>query len=230
MPNLDTTLHLDMHAEGRRRRTLSSRVRQAINALLGRHDVYGLEWGDPDVLPPLRLVRDHFLIPYVAPDRTVLEIGPGGGRWPRYMRDAKRIIAVDYHEEILDELKKNIRWENITFVRNHGDDFPDIAPNSVDFVFSFGTFVHLDTDIIDHYLAALKPLLTIRADVVIQYADKTKPLAQSNPGFADNTPETMRALVQSHAYEIREEDDKTMWHSAIIRFGLPVNGDAAPDS
>jgi hypothetical protein len=220
MPKLATSLHLDMYQAGRRRRSLAGRIRSAFRAFLAKNNVYGIEWGDPDEIPPLMYMRDHFLIPYVTSDSTVVEIGVGGGRWTRYMLHAKRIYAVDYHQEILNELKSNYPRGNITFVKNNGDDFPGVAPHSVDFVFSFGTFVHLDLDIIDRYLGNMKPLLKPEANVVIQYADKTKPLGASTDGFSDNDPQRMRNLVLSHGYAIFEEDVKTMWHSSVIRFGL----------
>ena len=43
-------------------------------------------------------------------------------------------------------------------------------------------------------------------------------MAQSNEGFSDNDPETMRRLVTESGYRIVEEDVTTMWHSALIRF------------
>lgn len=220
MPRLDTTLHLDMFAAGKARRRLGARIRKALNVLLAKDDIYGMEWGDPEVIPPLRYVRDHFLLPYIAAHTTVVEIGPGGGRWTRYMLNAARIFAVDYHPDILTELRKNFGAANITCISNNGTDFPGIEGGSVDFVFSFGTFVHLDLDIIDSYLFNIKPLLRHDANVVIQYADKTKPLARRNTGFSENDPDRMRQLVLSHGYCIREEDVKTMWHSSIVRFGL----------
>jgi hypothetical protein len=220
MPGLDTSLHLDMHRAGKRRRGLTTRIRQAWIALTGKGDVYGLEWGDPEASPPLAYVRDRFLRPFVTPETSAIEIGVGGGRWTRYMLGAARVYAVDFHQELLDELRSNYGPANLTFVKNNGDDFPGIAPASIDFIFSFGTFVHLDVDIIDRYLRNMKPLLTATSNVVIQYSDQTKPLARSNPGFSKNDPETMRQLVSSHGYVIFEEDIKTLWHSAVIRFGL----------
>lgn len=221
MPKLETTLHLDMYRVGKRRRSLPGRIRNAFRALLAKNNLYGLEWGDPDTNPPLKYMRDHFLVPYITPQTTVVEIGVGGGRWTRYMLAARQIYAVDYHQELLDELKANFPGERITFVHNHGDDFPGIPPQSVDFIFSFGTFVHLDREIINGYLANMKGLLKPDATVFLQYSDQTKPLAQVEPGFSDNDPDKMRGLVTSHGYNILEEDVKTLWHSAVIRFGLP---------
>lgn len=220
MPKLDTTLHLDMFRAGKWRRSLIYRVGKAIRVLLAKNDVYGLEWGDPEVVPPLRYVRDHFLKPYILPNTIVVEIGPGGGRWTCYMLNAKQIYAVDYHQEILNEIKSNFDATNITYIKNNGDDFPNIQDRSIDFLFSFGTFVHLDVDIIDRYLANMKLLLKHESNVVIQYSDKTKPLGKNNKAFSENDPNKMRELILSHGYSIYEEDVKTMWHSSIVRFGL----------
>ena len=139
------------------------------------------------------------------------------------MLDAKQIYAVDYHQELLDELKSNIDSVKIVFLKNDGDNFPNVPNESVDFVFSFGTFVHLDIDIIDRYLQNIKSLLKPESNVVLQYSDKTKPLAKMNRGFSENDPDQMRNLVQSHGYYIYEEDIKTMWHSSLVRFGLRNN-------
>jgi len=137
------------------------------------------------------------------------------------MLDVERLYAVDYHQELLNELKSNFDTDNFVYIKNNGDDFPNIPNASVDFVFSFGTFVHLDLDIIDRYLRNMKELLKEGASAVIQYSDKTKPLGEQNAGFSENDPERMRELITSHGYSIYEEDVKTMWHSSIVRFGHP---------
>lgn len=227
MPKLDTTLHLEMYKAGKKRRSLRTRAKHALEVLLGREDVYGLEWGNPDTCPPLTYVRDQFLLPYLTPDATVVEIGPGGGRWSRYMLGVKQVYAVDFHQELLNELQSNIRSRNLTVVKNNGSDFPGVPNESVDFLFSFGAFVHLDVEIIDHYLGNIRALLKPASNVVIHYSDKTKPLAQKNRGFSENDPDTMRRLVSSHRYFIYEEDVKSLWHGAVIRFGIRET-DAAP--
>lgn len=216
MPQLDTPLHLDMLNKGRRKRNLNQ-----------QNGIYGLEWGDPETIPPLKYVRDHFLTPYISSTVKVAEIGVGGGRWTRYMLSAEHVYAVDYHQELLDELKSNYNHSNITFIRNNGDDFPNVPDASINLLFSFGTFVHLDLNLIDSYLRNIRRILHPDANVIIQYSDMTKPMAKNNLGFSDNTPETMRNLILSHGYEVYEEDDKTMWHSAIVRFGLKKQASAS---
>ena len=54
---------------------------------------------------------------------------------------------------------------------------------------------------------------------MIYYSDKNKVMAQ-DPGFSDNKPEQMRALVLSHGFTIVQEDTTTMWNGSIIRFTI----------
>ncbi len=183
--------------------------------------VYGLEWGDPDDAPRLRKVRDEYLVPFFSPQSVVVEIGPGGGRWTRYMQGAAKLYAVDYHQELLDELKVNFGdVESLVCIKNNGNDFPDIPDNSVDFIFSFGTFVHLELDIISGYLGAMTRIMKPDAIAVIHYSDKTKKKARENRGFSNNTPAKMRRMIETAGFETVFEDVKLLDHSAIVGFRI----------
>ena len=208
MPELNSTLHLDMLRGAR------ARTPDATNA------IYGLHWGDPDDAGPLRIVRDRWLYPYIRPDHAALEIGPGGGRWTRYLLSFGRVVCVDYHQELLNELSKNYRAPHLELVRNHGADLPGIAPASIDFVFSFGVFVHLDAPIRNAYLTAIKEVLSPGGCAVVQYSDKTKAAARASKGFAENTPDAMRRDVTAAGFTILEENLTLLPHSAIMRFAL----------
>ena len=219
MPDLDATLHVKMVRPKKKRRLLP-RIIAAIKRELASPNVYGLQWGDPDIVKPLRFIRDRYVLAYVRPEDTALEIGPGGGRWTRYLLDFKKLYVVDYHVELLAELKKNFCKPGMEFIKNNGTDFPGIPERSIDYLFSFGTFVHLDAPIIEIYLANMKKILKPGANAVIQYSDKTKIMAQLNESFSENTPEKMRTMVLNAGYTIREEDLTTMWHSSVIRFTI----------
>lgn len=218
MPGLDTKIHLDMLGDFKRRNPLPLRLLRALRRELFQPGIYGLEWGDPEVFAPLGYMRDRFLKPYVRADHNGLEIGPGGGRWTRYMLDFKTLTIVDYHQELLDQLKRGFHKKNMVFIKNNGNDFPGVPDGSVNFLFSFGVFVHLDAPLIEAYLASMRRVLAPGANVVLQYADKTKIMAQGNPGFSDNDPERMRAMVKAAGYTIVEEDLTSLWHSSVIRF------------
>jgi ubiquinone/menaquinone biosynthesis C-methylase UbiE len=184
-----------------------------------RDGLYGMQWGDPQTNPALRWVRDHYLLPYVNPDHAAVEIGPGGGRWTRYLLGFSELYTVDYHQELLDELERNFRTPNLHLVKNNGTDFPGIADQSIDFLFSFGVFVHLDLDIIEAYLRSIPRILKPNGCAVIQYSDKNKEAARKyGKGFSDTTPEIIRPLVIGCGHRVLEEDVTTLWHSSVIRF------------
>jgi len=224
MPDLKTLLHLNMLKYYRILRCFPVRFFKAlVKELKSGKPIYGLEWGDPDIFEPLIFVKNQYVLPYVDPKQTALEIGPGGGRWTRYLLKFKKIYVVDFHAQLLKELKKNFHKPNMEFIKNNGSDFPGIKERSIDYLFSFGVFVHLDIPIIEDYLENLKPILSEGANVVIQYSDKTKKMAQSKhltKAFSDNTPDKMRKMVLKAGYKILEEDLTTMWHSSIIRFTI----------
>ncbi|HVV66303.1 MAG TPA: class I SAM-dependent methyltransferase [Rhizomicrobium sp.] len=208
LPGLDTKIHLNMLEGARKKRQPE------------RDGLYGLHWGDPESDPALMTVRDRWLLPYVRSDKVALEIGPGGGRWTRYMLAFRLLYAVDYHKELLAELRRTFPQDNIVEIVNSGSDFPNVPTGSVDFVFSFGVFVHIDAPIVASYLENLRRVVHQGTQIVIQYPDKDKKAARDNPGFADNNPRLMRKMVEAAGYSILEEDTALLSHSAIMRFGL----------
>jgi SAM-dependent methyltransferase len=186
-----------------------------------RGDIYGMHWGDPEVVEPLKFVRTHYLQPLLNPDFVAIEIGPGGGRWTQYLQAMKRVYVVDFYAEMLDELRRHIRAPHVIPIRNNGDDFPGIGDREIDLLFSFDTFVHFDLPLVEAYLRNMWRILKPGARAFIHYSDKRKIMAAVNPGFADNDPATMRALVERCGYAVLQEDTTTMWHSAIIIFCRP---------
>jgi len=202
----ENDLHLDKLRKARER------------GLIDSHGFYGLQWGNPDERPDLVSVRDRFVWPFVHPDKVAVEIGPGGGRWTRYLLPCRILYVVDHYQELLDELRRNFRAPNMHFVRNSGTDFPGIERGSVDLVFSYGTFVHFDVAMIAAYLREIRKILKPGGDCVIQYADKSKPVGAATPSFPDCDPEQMASLVTECGFTIRDHDRTTLNNSGIIRF------------
>jgi len=139
-------------------------------------------------------------------------------KWTKYLLEFRQLYIVDYHAKLLQELRKNFNKPNMKFIRNNGCDFPGIPEKSVDFVYSFGCFVHLDSHLIETYLKNVGHILKPGGNVVIQYSDKTKVMAQIDSGFSENTPTRMRQMVLVAGFRVEEEDLTTMWHSSIVRF------------
>jgi hypothetical protein len=96
--------------------------------------------------------------PYVGPDTTVLEIGPGRGAWTKTFVDlgASKVWALDAasaeHSGFYDYVGLLPQVEHHQVSDQSLREVPD---NSVDFFFSFGVFCHLPEPIIGDYLRAL---------------------------------------------------------------------------
>ena len=128
------------------------------------------------------------------------------------------VIAVDYHQRLLDELASNFRVPHLKLVKNNGSDFPGVESASADYVFSFGVFVHLDLPVIEQYLVDIHRVLRSGGTGVLQYSDKTKAPAQADKTFAENDPVRMRKAVHAAGFQIVEEELAELPHSSIVRF------------
>jgi len=206
MPSLDSPIHLIMLRDSYKRGDTTDQK------------LYGLEWGDPNDRPFLKYCRDQYIQPYINLSHAALEIGPGGGRWTRYFLSFNRIYVVDYHQELLNELKKKFHVPHLIPILNSGSDIPGIPANSIDYVFSFGVFVHLDRPLIEAYLQSLYPIVKSDANIVIQYSDKRKLEAKNEITFSENNPDQMRDMVTAAGYMVLEENLTMLPHSSIMRF------------
>lgn len=218
MPDLDTQLHLEMLRSYKERNTFVSRVCRAAREVVSPTKLYGLQWGDPEISGPQVYMRDKYVLPYVRPDQVALEIGPGGGRWTRYLLGFRKLYVVDYHAELLQELSGRINKPNMQFIVNNGTDFPGVPENSVDYVISVACFVHLEPHLIAAYLKNIARILKPGGNVFLTYSDKTKVGAQMNSSFTENTPARMNEMVKQAGFQILEEDLTILWNSGVVRF------------
>lgn len=179
--------------------------------------VYGEDRGSPEISPILQRVRDSWLRPFVSPDRTIVELGPGGGRWTRYLLDGQRIYAVDISAAMLDELRERTGApERLVCVETDGATVPGVPPGSVDFVFSFDTLTYLELDVVDAYLRALRPTLRPGADVVLQYANQDLAPAREHPYFGDADPRRIELLAHANGYLVVRHDTTLLSDSGLI--------------
>jgi len=198
----------------------------------GERRHYGDEWGDPAASPlrrwigvltgkrrfrTLHLVARRYIAPYVGPGKVCLEIGPGGGRWTQFLVGARELILVDLNPEFFEYLRQRFpaALSRMRFYQTSGYELGAVADASVDFVFSFGTFVHIEPEGIDAYLGELKRVLRPGGIAVLQYADKTKWPAARNPNFSNMTPDRMEALAAGRGFRVRAHDTALLLHSSI---------------
>ena len=127
-------------------------------------------WGGEDmewyftILP-----RIHRFIPA----ETILEIGPGHGRWTNFLAGlCKKLITVDVSPKCIEFCRK--RFENyphITCHVNDGKSLDMIADGSVDFIFSFDSLVHAEEDVVAEYLNQLSKKMKSNSAAFIHHSN-----------------------------------------------------------
>ncbi len=204
---------------------------------------YGDQWGDPSVTGVRYVVRklrygrripgnlskvvERYVRPYIAPETVALEIGAGGGRWTRYLLDAKEIVVVELNDEFFPYLENRFpdAAGKLRFYRTSGYELRGVEAESVDFVFSFGTFVHIDPDGIDAYLGEIRRVLRPGGIGALHYADRSKKFFAGKPrgygGFSDMTARKMEELVARHEFDVVDHDRTTLNHSNVIVLRRP---------
>jgi SAM-dependent methyltransferase len=99
------------------------------------------------------LPRIHAFLPAA----TVLELGPGQGRWTQYLKDrCEELVLVDVAAHAIEACRRRFaEATNIAYHVGDGTSLPMVADRSVDFAFSFDSLVHAEADVLEAYAAEL---------------------------------------------------------------------------
>lgn len=119
-------------------------------------------------------VCDRLLLPNLTQQTVALEIGPGHGRWSQVMAPAcGALILVDLSPNCMAYCQKRlVAYSHIRYVVNDGKTLTGIADESIDFIWSFDCFVHLEADVLTAYLREIKRVLRRRGKAMIHHAGR----------------------------------------------------------
>jgi SAM-dependent methyltransferase len=108
-----------------------------------------------------------------VPTGTILEIGPGFGRWTHYLKDyCNELWAVDKSTACIEACQQRFASDSrVHCVLNDGRSLSLIPDASVDFVFSFDSLVHPDREIVEAYLRQLGAKLKLGGKGFIHHSN-----------------------------------------------------------
>lgn len=134
--------------------TVANRPKWSNYALSQAGDEWSYAWGGTDnlwnktIYPriKLNLPADH-----------ILEIAPGFGRITQYLASlCKTLTVVDLTPRCIEACKERFKdYRHIRYFVNDGKSLEMIADNSIDFVFSWDSLVHAESDVLRSYLLQL---------------------------------------------------------------------------
>jgi ubiquinone/menaquinone biosynthesis C-methylase UbiE len=116
---------------------------------------------------------NEMMLKYIKNRSTILEIGPGAGRWTEILQKlANRLILADISERALSLCRERFRGlENIEYHLIEGKlDFID--DNVIDFIWAYDVFVHINPTDIEKYIIDFKRILRRGGCAIIHHADK----------------------------------------------------------
>jgi SAM-dependent methyltransferase len=145
-----------------------------------RGDRLGDEWNTPAedglAVAPAEFVayldREVFG-PFLRPGRTLLEIGPGGGRFTEVLLShCDHLIAADTSNQMLQLLRRRFSGRtDIRYIHLDGTGLVGVEDRGVDAVFSYGVFVHLQHWDIFNYLSEVYRVLRPGGQAIIQHSN-----------------------------------------------------------
>jgi ubiquinone/menaquinone biosynthesis C-methylase UbiE len=149
---------------------------------------------------------DEVLLPTIPAGGTVVEIGPGGGRWSVLLAPrSERLVLVDVAQRPLDLVAERLRDAgNVEYVLTDGSAVAGVADASVDAVWSFDVFVHIAPGDQAGYLAEIARVLRPGGIAAIHHADgRNRGLAPSRSGWrAPMTAELFASLARERGLEV----------------------------
>ncbi len=117
---------------------------------------------------------DDVMARWVPTGSSVLEIGPGGGRWTEHLlARAARLTLVDVSAHPLGLCRERFAADlaRVSFVRSSGRDMPGVAQRSIDAVWSFDVLVHVAPTDLAGYLSEIARVLVPGGVAVLHHSD-----------------------------------------------------------
>jgi len=179
---------------------------------------FGFEWGDPEdendrhgnYRKVLDLLKSNF-----DQNDVVLEVGVLGGKWTKYMLDAKKVIAVDINAEFTGYLRKKFPdASNMDFYVSQGYELAGIKDESVNLVFCMDTFTRVRKKWILNYFKEFERILVKGGAVVVHVPNDDLPVSRGR-GFTSLDSCEIAKLCTKHFTEF-VIDSMTLKHGSVI--------------
>jgi beta-1,4-mannosyl-glycoprotein beta-1,4-N-acetylglucosaminyltransferase len=158
-----------------------------------------------------------FLYPYLGPAISVLEIGAGHGRWSREIAPRLPIWAtlhlVDVTPECVEYLKKLFRmfdhgdYNRMFCHLNDGRTLPMLQAASIDFVFSFDVFVHVEEPDFRSYAKELRRVMIPKAMGVIHHPGNPNSEQKAKGCRSSLTAQAVRKILTEERFMVLRQAD-----------------------
>ena len=164
------------------------------------------------------------MMPSMHAGQNILEIGAGRGRWSAILAPiAAKLHLTDLCESNINFLKKRFSTHsNIEYIctdsKLHG-----IPDSSVDFIWSFDVFVHVELSDIQPYAPELRRVLKQGGSCILHHADGSRPNSGEQGARTCMAKESLYTMFRNHGLTLAAVRDS--WGPGGI-FSVRRYGDA----
>ncbi len=155
-------------------------------------------------------IINEMMLKYIKKGSTVLEIGPGAGRWTEILQPiSSRLLIADIAEKCLAICKERFKEkDNIEYYRVEEDMLSFIPEDAIEFIWSYDVFVHINATDTEKYLIDFKRIMKPGSYAVIHHADKYSSMKEARKAARSHMDGKLFAhLVEKYDFKIVEQND-----------------------
>lgn len=114
---------------------------------------------------------DRTIYKYFAPQKTILEIGPGAARWSVTLaKMAKHLTLLDLTEVSINLCKEKLKaYHNCQFIVGSGDNLALLPNQSIDYIWSYDVFVHIAPNDTESYIKEFARVMKTNGIAIIHH-------------------------------------------------------------
>ncbi len=147
---------------------------------------------------------EHILKPQVPEGSSVVEIGPGAGRWTEFLVPrASKYQGIDISRSCVEICSEKFKSAtHASFRTNSGNNLPGVDDGSIDIIWSFDVFVHINLVDISSYLDEFKRALKPGGKAIIHHGTTG---GHSGGWRSDATTPELNALIEKKGLIVKEQ-------------------------
>jgi ubiquinone/menaquinone biosynthesis C-methylase UbiE len=152
---------------------------------------------------------DEMMLKYIKRGSNILEIGVGAGRWTVILHTlADRLILADISKKCLDICQRRFEMYNNIEYHLIKDRLNFIPNNSIDYIWSYDVFVHINKSDIANYIADSQRILKSNGYAIIHHAGRynTGKKAREKDFRAYMDADVFAKLVEKNGMKIVEQN------------------------
>jgi ubiquinone/menaquinone biosynthesis C-methylase UbiE len=145
---------------------------------------------------------NEMMLKYIKENSMILEVGPGAGRWTKILYPySKTLILADVSEKCLEICEKSFKGSTNIQYYLVNDRLSKIKENSIDFIWSYDVFVHINPSDIKKYIEDFSHILKPGGIAIIHHSGSYADEAYArNQGF--------RSMIDKQKFAELVKDNK----------------------